>query len=119
ADRDMPRALDPAGLDETFTLWTVVPPRSVFAGVRELEPGHFSVVAGGQVRTVCYWEPEYPEPGRTGLNGSLEEATAAVREALEEATRLRMLRADVPVGSYLSGGLDSSLVAALGRRATG
>ena len=53
------------------------------------------------------------------FGGTLDDAVVAVREALERATSLRMLRADVPVGSYLSGGLDSSLVAALGLRAKG
>ncbi len=50
------------------------------------------------------------------FRGSLEDAVVEVRSALEAATRLRMVRADVPVGSYLSGGLDSSLVAALAQR---
>jgi asparagine synthase (glutamine-hydrolysing) len=53
------------------------------------------------------------------FQGSLEDAVNEVRSALEKATSLRMLRADVSVGSYLSGGLDSSLVAALGRRFAG
>jgi asparagine synthase (glutamine-hydrolysing) len=115
----LPRELDPAGLAQTFTFWTVVPPQSVFRGIRELEPGHLQVItpAGEVDRT--FWTPRYPEGGRPGFEGDLPAAAEAVRAALEQAVRLRMLRADVPVGSYLSGGLDSSLVAALGRQVKG
>jgi asparagine synthase (glutamine-hydrolysing) len=117
-DATIPRALDPVGLAETFTFWTVVPPQSVFAGVTELEPGHVRIVAQGRIRDRAFWTPAYstapsPEPR------SIEEAVDVVAGALEQAVRLRMLRADVPVGSYLSGGLDSSLIAALGRRVKG
>ncbi len=112
---DLPRQLDPVGLDETLTFWTVVAPRSVFRGVRELEPGHVRVYDGDRVEDRAYWQPDYAPT----FAGSVEDATRAVRDALERATSLRMLRADVDVGSYLSGGLDSSLVAALGLRAVG
>ncbi len=115
ADAAIVRELDPAGLDETFTFWSVVPPQSVFSNVRELEPGHVRIWHAGDVVERAYWTPSY-EPSFTG---SLDDAVEAVRDALLEATRLRMLRADVPVGSYLSGGLDSSLVAALGHEAKG
>src|SRR5262249_14201599 len=115
ADASIPRALDPAGLAETFTFWTVVPPQSVFKGIRELEPGHTRTYERGQGRDAAYWHPRL-EPT---FKGSLDDATDAVLAALTESTRLRMLRADVPVGSYLSGGLDSSLTAALGREAKG
>ena len=115
----IPRALDPVGLSETFTFWTVVPPQSVFQGVTELEPGHVRTVSRGRTEDRAFWSPRYPSGPEEGFQGSLEEATAQVGSALQEAVRLRMLRADVPVGSYLSGGLDSSLVAALGRRAKG
>jgi asparagine synthase (glutamine-hydrolysing) len=118
ADASIPRALDPVGLDQIFTFWGPVAPRTVFSGVSEIEPGTTSVFDGRGVATSRSWRPCYPVAGE-GFAGSLDEAAAAVREALEEATRLRMLRADVPVGSYLSGGLDSSLVAALGLRAKG
>ena len=119
ADPSIPRAFDPAGLAETFTFWTVVPPRSVFRGVSELPPGHVRTVSRDGDVTRRFWAPRYPASPGEGFRGSLEDGVAAVREALEQAVRLRMLRADVPVGSYLSGGLDSSLVAALGRKVKG
>jgi asparagine synthase (glutamine-hydrolysing) len=115
---ELPRELDPIGLDETFTFWTVVPPQTVFKGISELEPGHVRVWrAGVLVHDVAYWKPIYPEGAANRFTGTLEDATDALFAALDEATRLRMVRADVPVGSYLSGGLDSSVVAALAKRA--
>ncbi len=118
-DPSIPRTLDPVGLAETFTFWTVVPPQSVFATVTELEPGHVRTVSRRGTEDRAFWSPRYPAGGREAFAGSLDEAAARVRSALQEAVRLRMLRADVPVGSYLSGGLDSSLVAAMGRLAKG
>ena len=119
ADRAIPRALDPVGLAETFTFWTVVPPQSVFRGVRELPPGHLLTASRQGIQERCFWRPRYPTGPEEGFQGSLDDAVAAVRQALEDAVRLRMLRSDVPVGCYLSGGLDSSLVAALGRKVKG
>ncbi len=118
ADPTIPRAFDPVGLDQTFTFWSVVAPRTVFEGIEELPPGHVRTYVRGDRNERAYAPPRYPEEGRGAFAGSLDDAVVAVREALREATRLRMVRADVPVGSYLSGGLDSSLVAALGLAAT-
>lgn len=118
-DPGIPRALDPVGLSETFGFWTVVPPQSVFQGVTELEPGHVRTVSARGDRDRAFWTPRYPVGEEGSFRGSLPEAVERVRTALEDAVRLRMLRADVPVGSYLSGGLDSSVVAALGRKVKG
>ena len=119
ADPSIPRAFDPIGLEETFTFWSIVPPQSVFQGVREVEPGHVRTYHRGQVTDRAFIRPVYRTGEEDGFRGTLEEAVEAVRAALEEATRLRMVRADVPVGSYLSGGLDSSLVAAMGLKDKG
>jgi asparagine synthase (glutamine-hydrolysing) len=118
-DPSIPRRLDPAGLGETFTFWSVVPPQSVFAGIRELPPGHLLTVERGEVRERCFWRPRYPTSPAETFGGSVGEAAGRVQEALRRAVELRVVRSDVPVGSYLSGGLDSSLVAALGRRVAG
>jgi asparagine synthase (glutamine-hydrolysing) len=114
ADPSLPRAFDPLGLDDTFTFWASVAPRTPFRGVRELPPGHLMIVENGRITHERAWYvPRWPTSTEEHHVGSIEDATRAVRAALEEATRLRVVRADVPVGSYLSGGLDSSLVAAL------
>jgi asparagine synthase (glutamine-hydrolysing) len=123
SDRAIPRALDPIGIDETLTFWSVVAPRTVFDGVEELRPAHVRTYTtdgdrAGHFEEHAFWTPSYPEGDEDPFDGSLEEAVERVREELTRATRLRMLRADVPVGAYVSGGLDSSLIAALARRAT-
>jgi asparagine synthase (glutamine-hydrolysing) len=118
-DRSIPRALDPVGLAETFTFWATVAPQSVFEGVIELEPGHVRTVSRRGMKDRAFWTPRYPVDRKDEFRGSLDEAVERLRAAIEAAVGLRMLRADVPVGSYLSGGLDSSYVAALGRRVKG
>ena len=118
ADASLPRALDPIGIDQVFTFWTTVAPRTVFAGIEEVEPGTTRTYTRSGVRYARAWDPSFPE-GETQFAASIEDAADQVRSALEQATSLRMLRADVPVGSYLSGGLDSSFIAALGLRAKG
>ncbi len=115
----IPRELDPVGLAETFTFWTVVPPQSIFKGITELEPGHVRAVGPDGDAERCFWRPTFPTSPEEAFQGTLEEAVLRVRQALLEAVSLRMLRSDVPVGSYLSGGLDSSLVASLGRQVKG
>ena len=119
AEPSLPRRLDPVGIDEVFTFWTTVAPRSVFEGIEEIEPGTIRTLSGRNDRQSRCYVPAYPGLPERGFPGDVHAAVRQVREALENATSLRMLRADVPVGSYLSGGLDSSLVAALGMRAKG
>ena len=109
------RRLDAVGLVETFTLWSVSPERSAFEGISELAPAHFLRVgpngAGEQRR---WWDLEF-RPGEAEEDASEMELARELRDLLDDATRLR-LRADVPVGAYMSGGLDSSAIAALAAR---
>ena len=122
ANPAIPRALDPEGIDQTFTFWSTVPPQTVFRGIKEVEPGHVRSYVRGAVRDRAFWTPCYPirsDEQRISSVGRIDDVVDTVRSALEAATALRMVRSDVPVGSYLSGGLDSSLVAALGRRFAG
>jgi len=114
AEPSIPRALDGRALQETFTYWCPLPPRTPFAGVEELPPGHVRTYDARGVRERAFWTPRFDEQPRP-----LEDSVREVSAALEQATSLRMLRADVPVGSYLSGGLDSSLVAALAHAVKG
>jgi asparagine synthase (glutamine-hydrolysing) len=116
---EVPRAIDPAGLAEVFTFWGPIAPRTAFAGISEIRPGHVAVVEpGGEIRERAFWTPSFPERGASpGRPPSIAESEAALEEALARATALRLFRSDVPVGCYLSGGLDSSVIAALARRA--
>ena len=108
ADVAVDRSLDPAGLDEVFTFWSTVAPRTVFAGVRQVPPGHYVVIDADGEHTTAYWQMRFPaagaEPGE-----DLADNAERLRELVETAARLRFERSDVPVGAYLSGGLDSSV----------
>jgi asparagine synthase (glutamine-hydrolysing) len=110
-----PRELDPIALDQIFTFWSALPPRTIFRDVCELPPGHSLTVADGTVRVSRYWSPQYHvDPADTGNEADQADR---LRELLSDATRLR-LRSDVPVGAYLSGGLDSTVITALIRQCT-
>jgi len=111
------RALDPLALVETLSLWAPAPDRSAFAGVRELAPGCFLRIGPeGAIEERCWWDLRFASPEEVRRE-SEEELAEELLALLEDATRLR-LRADVPVGAYISGGLDSSATAAIVRRLT-
>lgn len=97
-------------LDQLFTFWAPVAPESLFEGISELPPGEMAEVTQAGVITRRYWDFTFPENG--DFQGDETRLAEELRSLLADATRIR-LRADVPVGAYLSGGLDSSIVAAL------
>jgi len=113
---DAARALDPVAIVQAFTLWATEPARTSFAGIRELPPGHWLRVGPLGLEERRWWDIRFasPDDARTEPESVLVEELA---ELLDDATRIR-LRADVPVGTYLSGGLDSSAVTALAQRHT-
>ncbi|HRI16618.1 MAG TPA: asparagine synthase C-terminal domain-containing protein, partial [Verrucomicrobiota bacterium] len=87
-------------------------PRSIFRSVRKVPPGHFLTVdASGQIDLQCYWKPEL-KPASDWRAEPPAELARQLRTELETAVRLRMI-SDVPLGAFLSGGLDSSAVVAL------
>ncbi len=104
-------AFDPIGLDQTFTFWSPVAPRTVFEGIRQLPAAHSLTATAGGIRTERYWTLEFPEEDAPAEE-SPQYYAERLRDELVQATRLRM-RADVPVAAYLSGGLDSSFTAAV------
>lgn len=112
ANREIPGELDPISLDEVFHYWSCLTPRTAFRGIMELPPGHFGVLRSGEIEVRRYWELRFSSQAN---HRSMEEAGEELRSLLSDAVRIR-LRADVPVGAYLSGGLDSSLITALIQR---
>lgn len=104
--------IDPIALDQVFTLWAPIAPRTAFRNIDELEPGRLMTVEQGRTRIRTYWQLDFPHRDASPRIASEAEAAEELRALLTDAVKLRM-RADVPVGSYLSGGLDSSLVSAL------
>ena len=108
------RQLDPRGLVETFTLWSILPDRSAFVDIGELAPGHWLRINDEGEQLTQWWDLVFV-PREAQRQDSTEDLADELYALLEDATRLR-LRADVEVGAYLSGGVDSSAIAALARR---
>ncbi len=111
----VPRGLNAAALASTFSFWSVLPPNSVFDGVQSLPPGHRMVVDARGSKLERYWD--WPFAGSSTLIGSDQSCADDLRSLLIDAVRLQ-LRADVPVGAYLSGGLDSSIITTIIRNHT-
>jgi asparagine synthase (glutamine-hydrolysing) len=108
------REIDPYALDQIFTFWMTIPPRTAFRDVYELPAGHYMTIANGNWKIERYWDLDFTPNGPTRTE---EEYAEELRELLIDSTRLR-LRADVPVGAYLSGGIDSSVITTLIKKYT-
>jgi len=96
-------------LQQVFTFWSVQSPDTIFEGIAELPPGHYLVAKGEQVSVKPFWSLEFTEQMPPC---SEQEYLDALENLLIDAVRIR-LRADVPIGAYLSGGLDSSVITAM------
>ncbi|MDH4027606.1 MAG: asparagine synthase (glutamine-hydrolyzing) [Nitrospirota bacterium] len=114
ADERVRREIDHRALDQIFTFWMNIPPRTAFKDIMELPAGHYMTVKNGDCRVMQYWDLDF-----TACDSikSEEEYAEELRELLISSTRLR-LRADVSVGAYLSGGIDSSVITALIKKYT-
>jgi asparagine synthase (glutamine-hydrolysing) len=99
-------AFDPIALDQIFTFWTTLTPRTAFRDIYELPPGHYMTVSTGCSEIRRYWELDFSTADSSPTQ-RIEDAVAEFEALFEDSVRLR-LRADVPVAAYLSGGLDSS-----------
>jgi asparagine synthase (glutamine-hydrolysing) len=111
------REIDVNGLDEVFTYWCTIPPTTIFRNIHELPPGHSMTVDASGIVVQQYWNHQF-ETTFGAVDPSKEKAYAdQLLDLLIDATRIR-LRSDVPVGAYLSGGLDSTVTTALVKRFT-
>lgn len=107
ASGEIDAAPDLQGFDETFTFWGPRAPRTAFRGINQLPPGACARWRAGELSVRTYYHLDYSAP-RHEPREALEQLDAIMRSSV----KLRM-RADVPVGGYLSGGLDSSITCAL------
>ncbi|MBA3659335.1 MAG: asparagine synthase (glutamine-hydrolyzing), partial [Gemmatimonadales bacterium] len=107
-------AMDPAALDQYLTLRFVQPPRTFFQRVRALPPAHYLIWEAGRTRVERYWDLPY------GPKWTYSEAELLERidDLLAETVKIHLV-SDVPVGAFLSGGLDSTIIAAHAARTLG
>lgn len=111
----VPAEMDPLSLDQIFTYWSTLSPRSAFKNICDVPPGSHLLIKNGELTQERYWQLDFTPP--QGKQRSQGDYLEEFEHLLIDATRIR-LRADVPVGAYLSGGLDSSTTAAIIRNFT-
>jgi asparagine synthase (glutamine-hydrolysing) len=104
----LPREIDPAAIDEYLTYQYIPHPNTIFRGYGKLPPGHYAVWQDDQLEVKPYWTPDFTAERRISARDAIEQ----LQELLENAVKIR-LRSDVPLGAFLSGGVDSSIVVAL------
>jgi asparagine synthase (glutamine-hydrolysing) len=107
-DPSVKRVVSAEALDDYLTFGAVPAPRTVYAGIHQLRPAHYLVWEAGRVRTVEYWDPATVRPAAPRRESDYLEEFETI---FAEAVRLRLI-SDVPLGAFLSGGVDSSAVVA-------
>ena len=117
AHPDVSRKVDLTGLDQVVTLPGTVGSRTMFASVQSIPPGNYLTSARGSTKCTEYWDLDYPVDGENGAPSDEKETASQIAEILARSVRYR-LQADVPVGFFLSGGLDSSVIAAMIQQAS-
>jgi asparagine synthase (glutamine-hydrolysing) len=105
------KQMDPGAVDLYLTYQYIPHPHSIYQGIHKLPPGHFAVFENGQVKVESFWKVDWSK------EISIDQATASqkLKELLLDSIRIR-LRSDVPLGAFLSGGIDSSLVVAIAQQ---
>lgn len=103
--------LNPQALDQLMTFWSPVSPETIFNDIYEVSPGEMLSIQNDQINKRRYWDWDFPQSNdyRAGDENQLADE---LHELLIDATKIR-LRSDVPVGAYLSGGLDSSVIVSI------
>lgn len=104
----IPRELNPSSINQIYTFWTAISPETAFKGIYELSPGHYGYYNRSGLKTQKFWELSF---GSINHSMTLEDALGRFDELFRDSVRIR-LRADVEVGAYLSGGIDSSATVA-------
>lgn len=107
--------IDPISLEQIFTYWSTLSPYTIFKDIFDVPPGHYLLAKTGQLTIQPYWALDFTCQANT--TRPVEDYLEEFEELLIDATRIR-LRADVPVGAYLSGGLDSSTITSIIRNFT-
>lgn len=105
---DVRRDIDPEALSLFLEAQYIPAPRTIYRAIRKLDAGHALVLRGGELRVFGYWRPDYSTKPGWDERESLERLEAGLRESVRS-----MLVADVPLGAFVSGGVDSGIVAAL------
>ena len=112
-------ALNPLSLKHIFTFWTAVGDESVFKDIHQLMPGNVLVYENGKATVNAYWRYSYKSPDKSaGRLSEVSDFADALESRLITSVKDRMI-ADVPVSFYISGGLDSALVASIAAKTTG
>jgi asparagine synthase (glutamine-hydrolysing) len=112
-EKELPRRVDPLALDRYLTYGYVPHPSTILEGVYKLPPAHYAVWQEGRLTLTRYWEPDWNKEVDRDPGEDVEE----LRSTLDDAVREQMV-ADVPLGAFLSGGVDSTIIVALMQRAS-
>ncbi len=102
---DAPRQIRHQAIDEYLTYGYIPHPGTIYQQIHKLPPAHLAVYENGRFSTKCYWRPDLPPHP----DASIDELQQGLQHAVNESVRLRM-RSDVPLGAFLSGGIDSTII---------